>query len=389
MAFSMFSTQASPVAIDFGLSSVKLLQVSGGVAPALVAAAELSIPDEARADTESRFKFLNDALPALIRRTKFRGRKAVCSIPSSSTFVQHMQLQVGVDRDEQIKTQLQIQMGWSPTSIVVRSVEVTEATKAAQRAETICFAVPRDIVMRQVELLKKCKLEVAGVHTEQHALVWAYDHLHRRDSDEQLTDLYVDLGWGSTKVAISHGKDLVFSKIIQWGGKQLDEQVAATLSCDAPTARAHRIARCATEVDSLAKARHAAGVLPEHSVCAPGGGNGTATAVATRSAGTGTSEGFDLSEFVEAVVDELGMCMRYHGSLFPERNVTRVIFLGGEARHVGICRSIAQALQLPGRLGDPLARLTRDEDALVEGVSMSEPQPGWAVVAGLCAGATS
>lgn len=385
MAFSMFSTQASPVAIDFGLSSVKLLQISGGVAPALIAAAELTIPDETRADTEARFRFLNDELPGLIRRAKFRGRRAVCSIPSSGTFVQHMQLQAGVDRDEQIKTQLQIQMGWSPSNIVVRSVDVAEAVKAPQRAETICFAVPRDIVMRQVELLKKCKLEVAGVHTEQHALVWAYDHLHRRDEDKQVTELYVDIGWGSTKVAISHGRDLVFSKIIQWGGKQLDEQVAGTLSCEPSTARAHRIARCATEVDSLARARHAAGVLPDHSVSA-GGTTGGATAVA---APPETESGFDLSEFVEAVVDELGMCLRYHGWLFPERRVSRAIFLGGEARHVGICRSIAQALHLPGRLGDPLARLTRDEAAVVEGVSMSEPQPGWAVVAGLCAGANA
>ncbi len=388
MAFSMFSTQSSPVAIDFGLSSVKLLQISGGVAPSLIAAAELEIPDEARGDTEARFRFLNEELPPVIRRAKFRGRRAVCSIPSSSTYVQHLQLQAGADRDEQIKTQLQIQMGWNPSSIVVRSVEVADAAKAAQRIETICFAVPRDIVMKQVELLKKCKLEVAGVHTEQHAMVWSFDHLHRRDEDKLTTELYIDIGWGSTKVAISHGRDLVFSKIIQWGGRHLDAQVASELECEKVAARARRVARCAIEVDSLAKARQASGTLPEHSISMP---RTAGAAVATMSAAvaeTADTSAFNLGEFIEAVVDEIGMCLRYHGSLFQDRRVSRAIFLGGEARHIGVCRSIAQALELPGRLGDPLARLVRDEAAVIDGVAMGEPQPGWAVAAGLCAGAS-
>ncbi len=43
MGFSMFSAQSSPIAIDFGTSSVKLLQLSLGDRPTVVAAAALPI----------------------------------------------------------------------------------------------------------------------------------------------------------------------------------------------------------------------------------------------------------------------------------------------------------------------------------------------------------
>lgn len=397
MAFSMFTTQASPIAIDFGQSSLKVLQMSGGVVPSLIAAAELPIPDDVRADTEKRFAFLNDALPALLKRGRFKGRKAVCSIPSAQTFIQHMPLMPGNDREEQIKLHLQLQMGWMPSNIVVRSVEVCEVNRGeGARTETICFAVPRDIVMRQVDLLKKCKLEVAGIHTEQHAMVWAFDHLHRRDEDMQLTELYVDIGWGSSKVAISHGRDLVFAKIIQAAGRHLDQHLSQALTCDTAKARSRRVARSALEVEALAAARTAAGVVTP----ATAGGGGTAVAEGPGAVESAAIAGINranevmpeneawLDDFVGTITDDLQMCRRYHRALYPERPVSRVIFIGGEARQVGLCRRIAHALDLPARLGDPLVRLSRDESAGFDGVSFQQPQPGWAVAYGLCNAST-
>ena len=52
MGLSMFSSQPPPIAIDFGSSSVKLLQMSPGDPSKIAAAAELQIPDEARRDSK-------------------------------------------------------------------------------------------------------------------------------------------------------------------------------------------------------------------------------------------------------------------------------------------------------------------------------------------------
>ena len=53
--------------------------------------------------------------------------------------------------------------------------------------------------------------------------------------------MYVDAGWGSVKVAVARGTDLVFARIIQIGGRQFDEISAAAWGCTNSAARIRRI----------------------------------------------------------------------------------------------------------------------------------------------------
>ena len=61
------------------------------------------------------------------------------------------------------------------------------------------------------------------------------------------------------------------------------------------------------------------------------------------------------------------------------------IFVGGESRHIPMCQQIAQRLALPSTLGDPLARLLKDQ-VTVSGLDVRQPQPGWAIAVGLAIG---
>ena len=98
----MFSGQAQPIAIDFGSSSAKLLQVSTqGDQSALLAAAEVPVPEEFRNDAEKTLAFWADAIPKAIKAGKFRGKRAVVAMHSSQTLISHMQLAdaEGLSRD--------------------------------------------------------------------------------------------------------------------------------------------------------------------------------------------------------------------------------------------------------------------------------------------------
>src|ERR1051326_8805585 len=92
----------------------------------------------------------------------------------------------------------------------------------------------------------------------------------------------------------------------------------------------------------------------------------------------------DLSEPLEILTDEISMSLRYHESIFPDRKIDRAIFIGGEARHLGLCQHIARTLKLPAQVADPLAGVARTGDEPTLGVNFSEPQPGWATALGLC-----
>jgi Tfp pilus assembly PilM family ATPase len=107
----------------------------------------------------------------------------------------------------------------------------------------------------------------------------------------------------------------------------------------------------------------------------------TATATAAAIKPSAAPEG----EIFETLVDELQLCLGYHGSVFADRPVEKIVFLGGESRQLSLCQKIAQALRLPAQLGDPLARLIRPQGTPPPtGVDLRQSQPAWAVPMGLC-----
>ena len=379
MAFGMFSAQASPVAIDFGSASVKMLQIGTGERPSMVAAAEVPVPDSLRAEPDRLQAFYAEWLPKVLKDGKFKGKRAVIAIPSANTFVQHMQINEAEASagDEAVKAQLQIQMGCPPSGVVVRSMDVCTVHRNGQpQRETICLAIAKDVVMRHVELIRRCKVEVVGVHTDIMAMIRAFDHINRRTEDVNVATMFVDLGWGGTRVAITHGQQIVFARYIPIGGKNFDQLIASTLHCDLASARAHRLTLQssqaqvdASDVDTqglpmLKAGMSKSGVAREHA-------GGTAVAVDRRSGVLPPSlnpplppaeaprraVNVDLSELLDTITDELSMCLRYHQSLFGDRAIDRAIFVGGESRQSWLCQHIVKVLRVPAQMGDPLARL--------------------------------
>ena len=86
----------------------------------------------------------------------------------------------------------------------------------------------------------------------------------------------------------------------------------------------------------------------------------------------------------------MSKCVRYHESIFRNRPVERAIFLGGQAYDKRLCQALAQRLNLPAQIGDPLLRVKRLDDAILnEGSDQREPQPDWAVAIGLSLGAAA
>lgn len=421
MAFtSMFSVQASPILADFGSASVKLLQVSPGDRPVLTAAAELTVPEDVRAGTtERKFEFFADAIGGALKEHGFRGKRVICSPVSGHMLVQHMQVQPGDDAfaREQIKVQLQQQLGVPPHGIVVRNVPVGESVRDGQaKSEHIVFAIARDDVMRYVELFKRLRLQTVAVHNEVQTLIYAFDHINRRREDADVATMYVDLGWSATKAAIGHGPDLVFAKSVAIGGRNFDQLVAQTFRCDLASARARRIAEnmlplrqppAATAAQNRsqvmeenglamlrigkAQADHDARLAGQSAVDLPSvateaerrSGKQAAELGATVPIGSGPIRTpVDFSELLEGLADELSMCVRYHEAMYQRRGIDRLIFLGGEARQIGLCQYLAETLRLSAKAGDPLARLVgpKPPSGLPD---PAQPHPSWAVACGL------
>jgi len=408
MAFGMLSTGVRPIAIEFGVGSLKALQVASGEDAQLVAAACIETPEELRADAAARLRFQAQALPTLLKNGGFRGKRAVCSIPAPQTLVQHMQVQnaEGVSLDQLVMARLQAQHNCNPANVVMRIFQAKGAARGG-KAEVICVAVSREIVLQQVQALKACRLETVGVHSEHIALLRCFDRVMRRDADQNTVVMYLDIGIGSTKAVIAHGKELVFAKTIQIAGAVFDQTVARQLRCTAAQARVERMRMAGTMasakpmgkegvgVDNSSRARSTqAAASATMASRAPGESAGAETLLDRRSDepagadptladGDAAPPGADLQEPIELLTDEIGMCLRYHDSTFPDRRVERVVFVGGESHQMSLLRQIAQSLRVQARVADPLAHIGRNNKASVRGVDFGEPRPEWAVPVGL------
>jgi Tfp pilus assembly PilM family ATPase len=430
-----------PIAIDFGVSSLKVIQLAPsneagtdnpvGMGTSLIAAACLPTPENFLADAAKRFDFQFKALPRLIKSVAFKGKRATCAIPAAQMFCKHMQFPraESIDLSELVRSAVSGALECAPDALVYRHVPVSGATPAnavtgmstssgmaptstgGAKQEVICLATSRHFVGQLMAAIREAKLEPVGMHPECFATVRAFEQLGRRESDKNVTTLYLDLAYGSTKVWIGHGTELIFAKTVFVGGRDLDMAVARSAECEIAQARAKRLNAAVLVAEPrrpaaspqgsptpgglamLAAAMAKEGVNQTAALGAPVATEedrrtanlapGMTSDVATQSDAPVAPPEFDVREPLEMLTDEIAGCLRYHHSLFGGRRVDRVIFVGGEARHRGLCQHVARKLRVPAHVADPLARMARSGREPCHGVDFGAMQPGWTVAYGL------
>lgn len=415
----------SPVGIDFGADSIKLLQVLSEDPPRLVAAAERDIPLDVRKQSEAYYRFVAEALREMVRDAGVRTRRVVASISAAQTYVQHVRVPTADPEmiEQQIEMGLRGRLPLDPLNMVVRHVDVGQVfADGAAKQEVICLAASREVVMRSVKAIRGAGLDVVGMHCEPMAILAAFAHLFRRAGDEKRTTFFIDIGGATTKALIAHGKQLVFAKTIHVAGEHFNRQMAQAWQVDVTEARLRRMHATAqatageaetnqttsdeqteptastrerrqnatppgmeaidTDAPAEAPAAEASAGAFASSVAASAPPPAPAASAVAADPQPGLHEG--ESEMLEALVDELQLCAGYHASMFPDRPIEKVVFLGGESRHVHLCQRIARALRLPAQLADPMARLVKSTAVQRPDVDLQQPQPGWAVPVGLC-----
>ena len=343
--FALKGPKASPIALDFGASSLKALQVVPGPTPRLIDAAVIETPAELVGAPLERLAFQFEALPKLLAGAKFIGKRAACSVSAAQTLVQHVQ--TGADEPDAARAATEAvagSLGCNASQLVARTREVTTVMRGNQkRTESVCIAIPRAVVSRYMSALRDAKLKPVGIHAEHTALLYAFDGSDAAGVEGRSAKLYLDLGASTTKIAIAHGPDLVLAKTLE---------LSAVGVAPAP------------------KHEH-------NAVLVDIGESDASTGPSSESAPQPPSAPAEL-------IEELQAAVRYHSVLFPETEIGGLVFVGGCASVVSVCQQIARALRLPAQLADPLSRIERPPGAHLP-FDCSKPQPGWALAFGLTA----
>lgn len=398
MAFGIGKARITPIAIDFGVDTLKMLQISvSDQTTQLIAAASVVVPEAARKDSAARYAFLGDAVKELLRQQPFKGRRVMCGIPAFQTLVNTYELQCGENDniDQQVSLHLQTVLEKDPARMVIRNQRVGSVVReGSTKQRVICMAAGRSVVMRYLELAAAAKLEVVGMHSEPICIARGFSELYnRRDQDKAEARCFIDIGSGSTKLVIIKDKQILLARNLAVSGDEMTRKHGREHKRGFDEARLARIREASNDLEAnpFGNASSAAPVRAEAPLAELAEDNGPAVALAEMPAGQparglvnrpGLSGPID--ELLDTLIEDIRMIVRYHDSVCPGTPIQRTVLLGGEANQPQIAQAIAYAIGVPTYIGDPLARLMRTPGLTPVGVDVNQPQPGWAVPLGLC-----
>jgi Tfp pilus assembly PilM family ATPase len=372
----------SPIAIDFGVGGLKLLQITGGEPHALAAAAYLETPSNLLHDHKRRLELQMSALPKLVKQGNFKGKRAVCSIPSWDTVCKHVPMSGPVTKHSMDAAVSQ----HFPDFGAGQAFKVLETpAELCGKGDVLVFASKRDLISRLMDAMVNARLEPVGMQAEMQCGLQAFDHLRTREGDLVQNVLFLDMGVFATKAMITRGGSLVAARIISIGGYHLDELIAKQIASTFDDARKARLAIDSSVVRHTVVEKHQSTASDpaddRRRVDTPAGFSGDVLQQPAVAVGP---QGSDLREPLEILTDDIRLLVRYFNSHWDGQKLDRVVFTGGESRHRGLSQHLAKQLRLPAQMGDPMARLARGGGEKTLGVDFTQAQPGWAVVLGLC-----
>ena len=345
--------QGHPLAVDFGVSSLRVLKVSDGNPASIESAAQLITPDDLLDNPSKRILFQFDALPKIIKSGKLTGLRAACVIPTLQMSCKHLQVAPipGVSINDLAVAQMSNRLGCDPGALLVRSIEVGQS-KQSNKQEVICFGASKSFVGRMMDSIKRAKLEPVGIHNTFETL----KQIAPPDSEKTGASLLIDLGSACTVVMIMHKGQIVFARTIEFGSTSFDKAICRQFRCTLMEARALR-----ERIQEIAPVPVGAGQNPDPHP---------------------STDDTDISEPLEILIDEIMMCLRYHRASLPDVQIERAYFVGGMAAHSAISAHLARVLNLETQVIDPMSTLGRAGKVPVSGVDLSHSQPGWATTVG-------
>jgi type IV pilus assembly protein PilM len=441
---TIVASNANPIGVDFGSDCLRMvqLQIADGE-PRIVAAASADVPAHVRNDPAARASFFAETARDLLVQGKFKGRQAILALPAAQMYIQHLRIPK-MDEEAMKKAlpwEARGKIPIDPSHALLRHTVAGEIYQDSEpKDEVILMAAARDTVNSLLAAAAKAKLDVLGMNVEPMAIVDCFNHIYRRKVDQTSINLFVDIGFKSSRAIIAEGSKIVFARTIPIGGEHLNRAVAQALGIGAEEAKLLRVKLCqaqpsldehrarqeingvqatenapaaavvaaapaATEGFALLNASVAAAEKSQQASGAVGvvDRRGTATlhqpaptaAMPRAPKGKLPADPAEQTVLVEEaiheplvrLIEELGLCRRYYEATFQNKPVEKLIFVGGEAKQRRLCQHIARDMSLAAQVGDPLVRMGRISEIGIEtGIDRRQPQPGWATAIGLSLG---
>ncbi|GEM_PF-3023158 len=287
---------------------------------------------------------LLEALDEARREGNFEGRHVVSSISSDEVHIRSIRLPE-MSQDElhaAISAKAQDLFGFDIALSQIQilgSVPVLNGDKSTR--ETILLALPNFALHRRRELLAKVALRDVATEAELVAMFRGFYRLLRRESDRMSINALVDVGPGSTMVLVAQGPDIIFVKKIDRGGEHLTKAAAEQLGLNITDAQE---LRQQLKIDLLERTRDMGQVQP-----------------VPQSRNNGSEFFWSVYDAVrseaDALVLEIGLCLRYCSTTFGCQAISKITLAGQEAWDPSLLHLLAERLGVRCEVAQPFRYL--------------------------------
>ncbi len=348
------TNKARPIGLDIGHNSIRMVQLAhSGVGARVIAADEVRLNVDASAEGQMTREFAVTAIKEMLTRGNFRGKNVVSSLPNDVIRIKSLRLDTtDAEQIEQLmQKEVFAQFGLDAEADEIRYMVAGSVYQGNEvKNEVIFIGADKESISQHIELLEEAGLAPTAIDAEPCALFRSFQVSLRRQEDQELVSVFVDVGSLFTTVIISRGQQMAFVKQIPIAGRQMNEQVASRLGVDYAEARVLR-----------SKLRN---------------GNGKSLDQSTRQVVVDA-----MSHVIEELAREISLCFKYYAVTFRGNRPTEAVFAGGEAYESVLLDTLQRRLDLDVKTAQPFRGFDLSGTNLAS--DQNRPFCEWAVAVGL------
>ena len=228
---AFFKPSRSPIGVDIGTRSVKLVQLSAD-GQQILETGRWDLPIEVQPGSPDYNAKLVDALKQAREGKEFHGRDAVVCLSPRQYVVQNVRVpkSEGPQLEAAVAQEALPRLPFPANEADWRFIEATDIRQAdGMKREVIVLACHRPVLNEMLQIVEDSGLLPVAVEIEPTALMRVYQLQYRRESDQNARSIYAHVGNTCTAVFVAQGDELLFVKNVELGGKHFDEAVSKHL----------------------------------------------------------------------------------------------------------------------------------------------------------------
>ena len=348
----------SPIGLDIGTEGVRMLQLRqdgkrlfvSGIAHKRFSKEFV----ENELDQETRRRQAIETVREILKTGKFHGRKVISCLRADELHIKSIRLPHMSDAElsQAIMWECKERFGFEPSPDRVHYIRAGQVKQGNEtRDEIILLAVPENTISAHIEMLSKMHLIPLHVDAEPIALFRAQNRFLQRIEDNTTVSVLVDIGLSKTTIIIAKGRRILLIKIIEIGGRHLNQSVSEELNMSYSAASELRKRLMANPTSTNSSQWHNQ-PLPQKSEEA-------ITQPQSKQVIWSVSDA--IRGCVEALAHEINLCLRYCSVTFRGLRPEKITLMGGQAYDTELVKLMTEYLDTKCVIAQPLLGIDLSE----------------------------